>query len=229
MERLWEGLKEHFKRLDLAIGLLVLIAISMGAAFFFLAEPGEVAPVEEMIIASIQAEEQKETASLEEEEKAAFEVSWKADIKGAVAFPGVYEVEPGMRIQDLVDKAGGVRPDAEVRHLNLAQLLEDQIMVYVPTREEATATAQETTADFSGLVQMPGDKAEKVGLIDLNTADAAELQQLNGIGEKKAELILLYRQEHGPFQTIEELMNVKGIGEKTFDSLADQITVSPQR
>ena len=143
--------------------------------------------------------------------------SWVVDIKGQVISPGVYEVDAGMRINDVIQLAGGITQEADTSQLNFAQALEDQMMIYVPEKGELNESIP--------IVQSP-QKSEAEHLINLNTADLTKLQELNGIGEKKAQAIIQYRTDNGSFQSIESLMEVSGIGQKTFDAIKDTITVS---
>lgn len=143
---------------------------------------------------------------------------WIVDIKGAVEQPGIYEVDASMRIYDVIQMAGGLIEEADTTQLNFSQHLEDQMMIYVPL-------IGDEPKDDNSLVQAPITEQES-GKVNLNTADLVELQQLNGIGEKKAQKIIDYRTENGSFSSVEELMEVSGIGQKTFDALKDYITVS---
>lgn len=142
---------------------------------------------------------------------------WVVDIKGQVKLPGVYEVDKGMRIHDVVQLAGGVTDEADTTQLNFAQVVEDQMMIYVPGKEEG--------GGIIPIVQSP-QQTDSEKLININTADLTKFQELNGIGEKKAQAIIQYRTDHGSFQTIEGLMDVSGIGQKIFDAIKDAITVS---
>lgn len=139
------------------------------------------------------------------------------DVKGAVKQPGVYTMMSGERVIDAIEKAGGLLPDAEENQINLAGLLKDEMVIYVPHEgEEMTELAIQSNGGFS---------SEDNGKVRINHASAEELQQLQGIGPSKASAIIGYREEHGPFQTVEELTQVSGIGEKTLENIKDQITV----
>lgn len=143
-------------------------------------------------------------------------IYWVVDVKGAVAKPGIYEVAKNMRVQDAVDLAGGLLPNAETRQLNFAQHLADQMLIYVPVEGEESE------------IHPPLDSASEAdtGKININTADEQELLALPGIGEKKASQIVSYRTENGSFATVEDLMEVSGIGQKTFDALKELITTT---
>ena len=141
------------------------------------------------------------------------------DVKGAVDRPGVYQLPPGSRVQDAVAKAGGAGKKADLDRVNLAQPLADGMVVYIPRRGEKMPASFETGAEGSGQV------GNGQGKININTASAAELENLDGIGPSKAEAILRYREEHGPFTDVRDLLNVPGIGEKTLEKFADQVTV----
>lgn len=151
------------------------------------------------------------------------------DISGAVKHQGVYTLKNGARLQELIEAAGGTTSKAQLKAINRAVLLKDQDKIHIPykgEKVESISTAgvgANSSATSSGTstnqVQENGDK------VNLNTADVAVLQKLTGIGEKKAEQIIAYREQNGSFKKVEDLMQVSGIGEKTFESLKDQLTI----
>ncbi|MCD7921704.1 MAG: helix-hairpin-helix domain-containing protein [Clostridiales bacterium] len=146
-----------------------------------------------------------------------------AYICGAVQNPGVYELPNSARIYQLVEMAGGLTADADEQSVNLAQFLEDGEMVWIPTEEEsvAGATAPQQAADEVS----SEDAGDDSGKVNINTADVSELTTLNGIGETKAAAIVAWREEHGSFQSIEEIMLVSGIAEGTYEKIREYITV----
>jgi competence protein ComEA len=140
------------------------------------------------------------------------------DVKGAVRHPGVYTVEEGDRLIDAITAAGGYLPDADSRLLNHAMKLTDELLVYVPLVGE-----EPLEGGMSLVVQQNPQNTD--GLININTADEILLMTINGIGPAKASAIINYREEHGPFISPESIMDVSGIGQKTFEKLEHQITV----
>lgn len=143
------------------------------------------------------------------------------DIKGEVKTPGVYHMEGGSRIIDVIDKAGGLLDEAETTAVNFAQVLADQMVIYVPKVGEEIPTEHSVSQD--NMNNADSDTAK----IDINRAEKEALMTLNGIGNSKAENIISYREENGLFETIEDIKNVSGIGEATFNNLKDSIIVSP--
>lgn len=133
---------------------------------------------------------------------------------GAVEYPGVYALAGNSRIYEAVDMAGGFREDARKEAVNQAGMVSDGQMVYIPSEEEAE----------SGIAEEAGFLAD--GRIDLNTATAEQLMTLPGIGESKAGNIIRYREEHGAFASVEDLMKVEGIKEGTYNRLKDSIKVN---
>ena len=136
------------------------------------------------------------------------------DIKGAVKNPGVYQMKVGDRVKDALDAAGGLTEEADSQKVNLAKRLEDQMVIVVPKvgEEAGEIPAGETRKE-----------ATKEGKVNINTATVEELKTLKGVGEKKAEAIIEYRKKNGSFQTKEDLMKVRGIGKKLFDSFQERI------
>ena len=142
---------------------------------------------------------------------------------GAVKSPGVYELDSGGRVFEAIGLAGGVTGEAAPELINQARIVTDGERIYVPNRTEADAYssgAEGTGTDIAGIVDENGKKK-----ININTAGKDELMELTGIGEAKAESILRYREEHGSFQSIEELMQIEGIKEGVFNKIKDDITI----
>ena len=164
------------------------------------------------------------------------------DVCGAVVNPGVYELSSDSRVFQAIEKAGGYLPGAAASYLNRARSLYDGQQIYVPTQEEVdsqtipltqdetaqdgvvqegtaqTGTAADNTADGTGTTQA-GQR------INLNTADVSQLSTLTGVGESKALAIIAYREENGPFTSIEDIMNVPGIKEGTYEKIKDKIAI----
>lgn len=141
------------------------------------------------------------------------------DVKGAVQHPGVYEMADGSRLIDAIEKAGGFTKEADSNTVNLAQLLTDQMMIYVGKVGEEPLPINQ-----SGEEQVNEENGENLS-ININTAEFTELMKLKGIGEAKAQNIITYREENGKFETIEEIKEVSGIGEGIFEGLKGDIVV----
>ena len=136
------------------------------------------------------------------------------DVIGCVVNPGVYQLEEGSRVFQALELAGGLTEEAEVKSINRAAVLSDEQVITVLSVEEY----EEMQKNSGGLGFVDGK-------VELNSADAKALESLSGIGPSMAEKILQYRQEHGRFHNIEDLMKVAGIGEKTFQQIKDKICV----
>ncbi len=147
---------------------------------------------------------------------------------GQVLNPGVYELEAGSRLYEALDAAGGLTGEAAGEYLNQAGLLEDEQQVYVPTRKEAEEGSplwQQAAGNEGTLGPADASGTEEKARVNLNQATREELMTLTGIGEVKAEAILKYREEHGPFGSIEELKEIDGIKDGIFQKIRDDITV----
>ncbi|PEE25701.1 competence protein ComE [Bacillus toyonensis] len=133
------------------------------------------------------------------------------DMKGAVVKEGVYEMKEGDRFKDAVEKAGGFLSEADIKKVNLAQIVQDQMILYVPNKNEQ--------------VQDLATSSKGEGKVQINAASKEQLEKITGIGSRKAESILKYREEHGPFQKIEDLLKIDGIGVKSLEKIKDQIII----
>ena len=139
-------------------------------------------------------------------------------ISGAVATPGVYTLPPHSLVNDALKAAGGATAEADLEKINLAQEVRDQQQIHVPRKGEATP-GQATPG--------PGGATPGAHKININTATLAELDTLPKIGPVTAQNIIDYRTRSGPFKKVEDLKNVSGIGDMTFEALKDLITVEP--
>lgn len=138
------------------------------------------------------------------------------EIKGQVDKPGVYSIDPGSRLNDLLILSGGALPEANLRNVNLAMKIADGDSFYIPSKDESEESS-ETTVIVGG--------GEKEGKIDLNKATREELMGVTGIGPATADNILAYRDEKGRFSSVDDLINVNRIGEKTLDKIRDFFVV----
>ena len=158
-------------------------------------------------------------------------------ICGAVAAPGVYELPAGSRIIDAVEAGGGFLPEADEACCNLAEAIEDGCQIYIMTKTESCADGQ--TEKKAGIQTSPDGGLQTTdrnvrgnstpaldnGLVNLNTANVAALMTLPGIGESRAKAIISYREQHGAFAQIEDIMKISGIKEAAFSKIKDKITV----
>lgn len=146
------------------------------------------------------------------------------DVKGAVVKPGVYTLKASARVTDAIQEAGGMTEDADAKSVNLAASLSDEEVIYVANKDEnVSVLGQSGTGQVS---EKGGQALSKDGKINLNTATSEELQTISGIGAKRAEDIIAYRESHGGFQSVDDLKNVSGIGDKTLDKIRESIYVA---
>ena len=159
------------------------------------------------------------------------------DVCGAVANPGVFQLAAGSRVFQAIEAAGGYLPDASLTCVNRAGVLTDGQQLYILTQEEMERQGLDP-AEMAGASdgQMNGSagtgqntgmtaQVQQDNRININTADEAQLTTLTGIGATRAQAIIAYREENGPFAAIEDIMNVQGIKEGTFAKIKDEIVV----
>ncbi|MEC5422192.1 helix-hairpin-helix domain-containing protein [Virgibacillus sp. C22-A2] len=138
------------------------------------------------------------------------EINVVVDIKGEVKTPGVYQVEIDFRVNDVIQIAGGFTEDADESQVNLAQKVQDEMIILIPKKGETEELNNSPNNNGSAKLR-------------LNYATQEELEGLNGIGPSKAQAIIQYREENGLFRTIEDLLKVSGIGQKTLENIRDSI------
>lgn len=144
------------------------------------------------------------------------------DIKGAVHQPGLVTLPAKSRLQDAIQKVGGLSPEADANAINLAQVLADGQVIYILRPGEQPPLA--LSAAVGGGTQ-PASTGGSGAKVNLNQASAKDLEALDGVGPKKAEQIVAFREQQHPFRSVEDLKEVGGIGPKRFEQLKDKVTV----
>lgn len=155
-----------------------------------------------------------EVDAIEAEADSKVSTSIFIDICGAVKLPGVYEVDSETRLFEVIEKAGGLEPDADLDSINQAEFVSDGQKIIIPSSSQPTTSITGPSSSTSS----------QSGLVNINTASKDELMTLSGIGEAIASRIIEYR-EQTRFQTIEDIMSVKGIGNAVYAKISDSITV----
>lgn len=209
MEELIEKIKEY---------KIIVICASLGLVLggFFLLKPVAQAPAKENNLQTeVTTVSKDEKEDKNQKEEVVEQDLITVDVKGAVKLPGIYDLPVGSRINDAVQKAGGLTDNADSKSINLAQRISDEALVYVPTKEEATS--QEAHLNASNT------KENKK--VNLNKASLEELKQVKGLGAKRAQDIIDHRESNGKFKSVDELKKVSGIGAKTIEKLKEYVTV----
>lgn len=214
MEQLWEKLKVHWQLL--VIGGLVL---ALGSVIWLMmgnsAEVEEENSLDDLLAAQMEVATEEEVERVES--KSSEPELFMVDVKGEVHAPGVYELPTDGRVKDAIAMAEGLTDEANELAINFAQKVEDQMVIYVPHEDDDSGLPENTTTGAG--------EASGATVININTASEQELLTLSGIGQAKAQQIIQYREENGLFDTPEDLMNVSGFGEKSFETLKDSIKV----
>lgn len=168
------------------------------------------------------------------------------DIKGEVVNPGVYSLDEGSRVIDAIKISGGLTENAYTRYLNMSKVLTDENVIIINNLSEieeiknnknkeiiketdntVSINKEEViTNDYKKPKEEETTKSDELNtLVNINTANLEELSKINGIGESTAKKIIDYREKNGEFKTIEDIMNVSGIGEKKYDQIKEYITI----
>lgn len=199
------------KTIIVKIVIAVIVAIFAVLYYFFNNQKSssyENILTSEVIINNVSSEEKSEETG-----------KIKVYVTGEVKSPGVIELEEGARIEDAIQKAGGIKPEANLKEINLASEIEDGEKIYVPNlveQVEETTLSSESEANTSS-------KSE--GKVNINKASVSELTSIPGVGASTAQKIITYREENGKFKTIEDIKNVSGIGDSKYNSMKDFISV----
>lgn len=198
----------------LASALAVVIILFLTSLFWNkkTADPMEAA------LKNYEQEGQEGTQAVAKEDAKSIVELW-VDVKGAIHKPGIYKLKANARVFEAIQQAGGAVVNADINQINLAQIVEDGMVLYIPAKGEApnqfTGQSNANTSPSS---------SGSVGKINVNTATEQELETLPGIGPAKAQRIIQYRNDHGSFASVEDLKKISGLGEKTISRFKDRIT-----
>lgn len=225
-------MRDRMKRM-MALAVLLLAAVVLAAGCGGEDDGDSLEEIQIRTDEQVQADRDadlEEPHNLEEDSEIREEVSKEAGkseekiyvfVCGEVAAPGVYELAADSRIYQAIEAAGGLSESAAGDYVNQAELVADGQRIYIPSSEEVQAGSP-------GILDSGGNAAGQPasdGRVNLNTAGKEELMTLTGIGEKKAEAIIQYRDVSGGFGSIEELMQVEGIKEGTFEKIKEDIVI----
>ena len=218
-----EDLIEKAKQYKIALGLGLLGVIAAGFILLQGRDQGEtdVQQLTEQTSSSSSYMNEKSDKSNEISQAETEDQLVTVDVKGAVKKPGVYQLQSNSRVHDALEKAGGLTDEADLKSVNQAQKLSDEAVVYVAKVGE-NAVDVTTSAPASAT---SGTGQAKSALVNLNTATEADFQTISGIGQKRAQDIIAYREANGRFKSVDELKNVSGIGAKTLEKLKEYVTV----
>ena len=205
----------------MAFALLGAVALAV-TAVLLLTRGDETAPV--VIVAPEQTKAPQPTVA-----------DIRVQVSGAVLAPGVYAMAEGDRVMDAVAAAGGVKPGADLDAINLAQRVQDEAHYHVPLQGETPSSppsppsiGNADSADGIRKAQIPQGRPTSA-LVDLNNAPSDELESLPGIGPALAARIIAHREANGPFESVDSIQDVPGIGPKTLESIRSIVTVSGHR
>ena len=228
---------ERVKRMDrwaekllghkaVVVAILVAIAAASGLAMASFSSRSSGVSFERSDEASASDVREAEDTSPDDADESSAKSSSAAevyvDVDGAVVRPGVYRLKDGARVSQAIDAAGGLTAEADVTGLNRASKITDGQKIYVPTVGEQQAAAAVGGADSAAVASGAGSSS---GLVNINTASAAELQTLSGIGPSMAQSIIDERTQNGAFVSVDDLMRVSGIGGKKLAKIKDCICV----
>ena len=216
------------------ISVIIFMVLNIGKVKEF-EEKETTGNIEKNITVSEENRENKENEGNEEDKKENISSATGiyVHIDGYVNNPGVYQIKENERINVLIEKAGGLKNGYSIKNINLAAKLSDGDKVYIPSIEEEKSLGNQNNNNVNTVVKHTNNgnnlnnnvSITKNNKININTANVSELKQITGIGESTANKIIDYRQNVGKFKKIEDIKEVKGIGDSKFESLKNKITI----
>ena len=217
------------------IAIILIILVIIAYYYLYLKNSTEEISNQDLEVNNTQESNQTNETEKEGEETIVVHIS------GAVNIEGIVELEAGSRIANAIEKAGGVKENADMTDINLAYPLEDGMKIHIPTKEETEANKNnENMIDESYVTSSSGGVSSKEDTnstqgssststsnekVNINTATQEELDTLPGIGPSIASKIIDYREQNGKFNSIEEIKEVSGIGDAKYEKIKDSITI----
>lgn len=215
-------MQENFDKKKILILLLILLMIG-GLIYFIMSANKETSTSD---IAILSTKETTTSSSLNE---------FYVDIKGSVKNPGVYKFKENNRVIDAIERAGGLKKNADTSNINLSKKLTSEMVIYIYSEKEiknndslsCNNICNVEVIEVNNCIEQSTTSQDinSNNLVNINTATIEELLTLSGIGESKAKSIIEYRSNNGSFKTIDDLKNVSGIGDALFNKIKDKIAV----
>ncbi|MFJ5715439.1 helix-hairpin-helix domain-containing protein [Neobacillus sp. NPDC093127] len=199
--------------------LIIAVLLIFGSFYYFYVYVDEELPLN----SSISQVDNKQLSDAKNAEKKELPEKIMVDVKGQIKLPGVYLSNSGERVIDVINRAGGLKDQADQSQVNFAEHVHDEMLIYIPAIGEEGISAPVTSGGAP--MTSSGGAGKTQGKININKATESELQTLPGIGPAKAAAIIEYRNTSGPFKAVEDIKNISGIGDKTFEKLKDSIAV----
>lgn len=199
--------------------LIIAVLLIFGSFYYFYVYVDEELPLN----SSISQVDNKQLSDAKDAEKKELPEKIMVDVKGQIKLPGVYLSNSGERVIDVINRAGGLTNQADQSKVNFAEHVHDEMLIYIPAIGEEGISAPSTSGGAA--MTTSGGAGQTQGKININKANESELQTLPGIGPAKAAAIIEYRNTSGPFKAVEDIKNISGIGDKTFEKLKDSIAV----
>lgn len=220
-------------RKQIIIGLIILISTTILVATAIIKYQDK-----EDIIVKKDTGPIKTNQNKEEKKEKDTEELYSVDIKGEIYNPGIYSLKKNSRVIDVIKKAGGLTENADTSVINLSKKIEDEMVIIIYSKDQVANFKE--TKELEALLQDKCLEKDENSLVNnacitnntntsskvnINTASKEELTKISGIGEKKAEDIIKYREENGGFKSIEEIKNIQGIGDTIFAKIKESITI----
>ena len=200
------------------ISVVIGIFIAIGFYYFYVSDYGKPSPVNTLSLEEKIQTDENGIENTQPDKQPELPAKIMVDLKGQIKQPGVYQANTDERVIDVISRAGGLTDKADQGQVNFAEHVKDEMIIYIPAKGETAPISSGSTTSLS-----VGD--QKTAKININKADETELQNLPGIGPAKAAAIVEYRNTSGPFKVVEDLKNISGIGDKTFEKLKDLISI----
>lgn len=222
----------HRKEIILGVIILIIISIIVGLTIFYYQKNNKKEKKKEIVEV-----EEIDDLKIKEKAKEELEIEYKVDIKGAINVPGIYSMKSTSRVIDVINEAGGLTEIADTSVINLSKKIIDEMVIIIYTKdqvanfkkikeEEKVVQDKCNQVDENSLKNDACIKTEEITTkVSINNSTKEQLMTLQGIGESKANDIIKYREENGPFNSIEDIKNVPGIGDNLFAQIKEDITL----
>ena len=218
---MWDNLTNNQKKIIFIIGIVITIIV-----MFFIykkADKKEIINMDDEILVMANSTS-SDNAKKEGDDMEDIIV---VHVSGAIKSPGVVKLKQGARIEDAIEKAGGLKDNADISNVNLAYVLEDGVKIIIPEKGDDGQTVDIVSSSVGDeiILKFNSNEEEKKTKVNINKASQSDLESLSGVGPSLASKIIDYRNNNGKFSNIEDIKNVSGIGDNKFEAIKDYICI----